>query len=372
MQSIKSVKNLKGKKVLLRADLNVPITKGKVDDPFRIIKALPTLTYLKKKGAIVVLISHIEKEGQASLKPVYDVLKKHIPLGFVPTKDFKSIETLLSHARPGTIILLENIRQFPGEKKNDQAFAKKLARLGDLYVNDAFSVSHRAHASIVGVPKYLPHYGGLQLEREVKELSQVFKPAHPFLFIIGGAKFESKLPIIQKYIASADNIFIGGALANQVFKEHGLFVGDSLVEKRNFGLKDLVKNAKVLLPVDVVSVKGSKKRNTTPDAILKGENMCDIGKESISLLIEKINKAKLILWSGPLGNTWRGYTYATKKILEAIAESKAISIIGGGDTVEVISKYNMERKFTFVSTGGGAMLEFLSKGTLPGIAVLNN
>lgn len=369
MHSIKEAKNLKGKKVLVRVDFNV-IANNKVNDTFRILKTIPTLEYLIKKGAIIVLVSHAGDDGKTSLRPIISVLAKHkINATFISTKKIENIKTILSHAKPKSVVLLENIRQFDGEKKNDQKFAKDLASLGDMYVNDAFPVSHRKHASIVGVPKYLPSFAGFQFQNEINELSKVFKPKHPFLFIIGGAKFDTKLPLIKKYLPSADNIFIGGALANQVFKEYGFETGISLIEKKNFGLVDLIKNKKILLPLDVYAVSKKKKRNATPDSLDKTENMVDIGKESTMLLTEKIKKAKFILWNGPLGKS--PYVSATKKILEAIVHSKAISIIGGGDTIEVISKYKMEKKFTFVSTGGGATLTFLSEGTLPGIEALN-
>lgn len=368
MRSIKDVKNLKGKKVLVRVDFNV-ITNNKVNDTFRILKTIPTLQYLMQKGAIVVLITHAGDDGKTSLKPVIRVLaKQKIKALFVATKKIENIKTILSHAKPGSVILLENIRQFEGEKKNDQKFAKSLASLADVYINDAFSVSHRKHATIVGIPKYLPSFAGLQLQKEVAELSKVFKPKHPFLCIVGGAKFDTKLPLIKKYLQSADNIFIGGALTNQVFKEYGFETGISLVEKKNFGLVDLIKNKKILLPTDVLAVSQKEKRNAIPDTIKKNENMVDIGSDSVLFLIEKIKKAKFILWNGPLGKS--PYLSATKKILEAVAQSKAVSIIGGGDTIEIISKYKMEKKFTFVSTGGGATLTFLSERTLPGIEAL--
>jgi len=209
MKSIKILKNIKDRTALVRVDFNVPIKNGKVEDDFRIQKALPTIRFLQKKGAKVVLISHLGTDGKASMKPVADCLKKYIKKN---------------------VTLLENIRKYPGEEKNDPKFAKKLSELGDFYVNEAFSVSHRKHASIVGLPKYLPSYAGFQLEEEVKNLSKVFKkPKHPFLFILGGAKFSTKMPLLKKYIKIADQIFIGGALANDFLKVEGYTVGKSLV-----------------------------------------------------------------------------------------------------------------------------------------------
>lgn len=334
----------------MRVDFNVPIKNGKVLDDFRIKKALPTIEFLQKKGAEVILISHLGKDGKESMKPVADCLKKYVKKN---------------------VILLDNIRKFPGEEKNDLSFAKKLSKLGDLYVNEAFSVSHREHASIVSLPKFLPSYAGFQLEEEIKNLSKVFKkPKHPFLFILGGAKFSTKMPLILKYLKLADRVFIGGALANQVFKEKGYETGLSLVENENYGLPSIVKNQKIILPCDVVVLNRGKRRVTMPYNVSPKENIIDIGPETIKDLEKKIKKAKMILWNGPLGKSSDGFDGATDKIIQAVAKRKAISIIGGGDTVDLISKLRMEKKFTFVSTGGGAMLEYLAKGTLPGIKAL--
>lgn len=338
MRNVKQIENLKGKTVLLRVDFNVPIKNGKVEDSFRIIKALPTIKFLLKGGAKVVLITHLGEDGTASLAPVI--------------KSFFAI----SKINKNKVTFLENIRKFPGEKKNDQIFAKKLAAMGDIYVNDAFSVSHREHASIVSLPKYLPSFAGFQLEEEVKNLSHAFnKIKHPFLFILGGIKFSTKMPLVKKYLKLADYVFIGGALANDFLKAEGYEIGKSLVSKNNYGIGKLLKNKKLILPVDFIEKNG---------AIL------DIGKDSVKNLASIIKKSKLILWNGPLGKYEDGGAGATKKILKLVASSSAESIIGGGDTVTLISKMKMEKKFSFVSTGGGATLDFLANGTLPGIKAL--
>jgi phosphoglycerate kinase len=339
MRSIKQIKNLKGKTVLLRVDFNVPIKGGKVEDDFRIIKALPTINFLIKKGAKIILITHLGKDGTASLQPVI--------------KRFFAI----SKIAPGKVTFFENIRKFPGEMKNDPALAKKLSALGDIYVNDAFSVSHREHTSVVALPKYLPSYAGFQLEEEVENLSHAFKKTkHPFLFILGGAKFSTKMPLLKKYLKLADYVFVGGALANDFLKAKGYDVGKSLVGEDSYGIRELLKNKKLILPVDFVKKDGA---------------IIDIGKNSIKDLESYIKKAKFILWNGPLGRYEDGGAEATKKILKLVAGSKAETIIGGGDTVALISKMNPpaggEKKFSFVSTGGGATLDFLANGTLPGI-----
>ncbi|MCX6755743.1 MAG: phosphoglycerate kinase [Candidatus Nomurabacteria bacterium] len=373
MKSIKEIENIKGKRILVRVDFNVPILNNKVVDDFRIQKAIPTINFLAKKGAIVILISHAGEDGTQSLDIIAKVLKKYVDNSTFIKSTILSDETeeLVKKLKPGSVTLLENIRREVGEKKNDVSFARGLSRLGDIYVNDAFSVSHRVHASVVSVAKFLPSFAGLQLIDEVKHLSVVSEdPKHPFLFILGGAKFETKLPLIKKYLPTADSLFIGGALSNQVFVEQGYEVGLSLVEQKNYNLPKLVKNPKIILPIDLLVSENKKTHFTKPNNITKNEHIYDIGPETIKKLEEEISKAKLILWNGPLGRIEDGYDAGTKALLKAIAASRAISVIGGGDTVEIISKLKMEKDFTFVSTGGGATLEFLAKGTLPGIKAL--
>ncbi|KKR62810.1 phosphoglycerate kinase [Candidatus Nomurabacteria bacterium RIFCSPHIGHO2_01_FULL_39_220] len=353
MRSIKQIENIEGKTVLLRVDFNVPIKNGKVEDDFRIIKSLPTISFVLEKGAKIVLITHLGKDGSDSLEPV---IKRFWEVAKFP-KD--------------KIEFYENVRKFPGEEKNDPSFAKKLAALGDIYVNDAFPVSHRPHASIVGIPKYLPSYAGLQLEEEVKNLSRAFqKPEHPFLFILGGAKFSTKIPLIEKYLELADQVFIGGALANDFLKATGYEVGKSLVDDTNYGIEKVLKNKKLILPVDVVVKSGEILINKKSDEVGKEENILDIGSETVKNLASLIQDSKFILWNGPLGKYEEGGGNSTKEILKLVADSKALSIIGGGDTVALISEMNMEDKFSSVSTGGGATLEFLANGTLPGIKAL--
>ena len=338
MRSIRLIKNIKGKTVLLRVDFNLPIKNGKIEDDFRIRKALPTIEFLLQKEAKIIIITHFGKDGSASLVPII--------------KRFFAISKL----NKNKITFFENIRKFPGEMKNDPAFAKKLSTLGDIYVNEAFSVSHREHASIVGIPKYLPSYAGLQLEKEMENLSHAFrKTKHPFLFILGGAKFSTKMPLIKKYLKLADQVFIGGALANDFLKAKGYDVGKSLVSDNDYGIKKLLKNKKLILPIDFIK---------------KDEAIIDIGKNSVKELESYIKNSKLILWNGPLGKYEDGGGQATREILKLMADAKAETIIGGGDTVALVSEMKMDNKFSFVSTGGGATLDFLANGTLPGIKAL--
>ncbi len=339
MRTIKQIKNLKNKTVLLRVDFNVPIINGRVADDFRIVKTLPTIKYLLHRGARkIILITHLGEDGKSSLKPVEE---KFFTLSKIP-KD--------------KITFFENVRKFPGEEKNDLTFAQKLAEPGDIYVNEAFSVSHRAHASIVTLPKLLPAFAGLQFEAEVKNLSRAFqKPKHPFLFILGGAKFSTKMPLIEKYLKLADYVFVGGALANTFLQAKGYEVGKSLVDSADWQVGKLLNNRRLVLPTDFIKKDGI---------------ILDIGEVSIKNLTSLIKKSKLILWNGPLGRYEDGGAKATEKILKLVANSKAETIVGGGDTVALVSKLKMEKKFSFVSTGGGAALDFLVNGTLPGIKML--
>lgn len=372
MKSIKDLKNLSGKKIILRADFNVPMKDGKVLDDFRIKKSIPTLIYLQQKGAKIIIISHLGKDGTNSLLPVSQIVKKYIKnFEFIKTPIFSDeTEKRIKGMKKGEIILLENLRTETGEMKNSPSFARALSRYGEIFVNEAFPESHREYASIVGVTKYLPGYAGLQFMTEVENLSKVFNPSHPFLFILGGAKFETKIPLIKKFLRSSDNIFIGGAIANDFFKAKGYEVGVSLVGDGNFQVSALLKSKNLILPIDVIATKNSKNRVTKSSEVNTDENIVDIGPQAIAILKDLIHKARFILWNGPLGKYENGFGGATEEILKTISKCKVGNVIGGGDTIALISKLKIESKLGFVSTGGGAMLEFLAKGTLPGIRAL--
>jgi phosphoglycerate kinase len=372
MKSIKNLKVLKGKKIMLRVDFNVPMKNGVVLDDFRIKKTVPTILYLQKKGAKVIIISHIGRDSKESLFDVVKSIKKYIKnFEFINGPIFSDeTENKINSLKDGEVIMLENLRSETGEEKNSPSFARALSRYGEIYINDAFSVSHREHASVVGITKYLPGYAGFQMEAEVENLSKVFNPEHPFLFILGGAKFETKIPLIKKFLRQADNIFIGGAIANDFFKARGYEVGMSLVSDANFQITPLLKAKNLILPVDVEVTKNSKNRTTKPTEVMVDESIVDIGPQSVLALKELIAKSSFILWNGPLGKYETGFGGATEEVLKIISKSKAGNVIGGGDTIALISKLKIEDKLGFVSTGGGATLDFLSKGTLPGIRVL--
>ena len=364
-----SKKDLFGKKVLLRLDFNVPIENGEVKETFRIDSSLPTINYLVERGAIVMILAHLGS-AQASLAPVAKYLNTKIRTTFIGSvQEFR----FLSEAGAGDVFLLENLRHDPREEKGEISFAKELASLGDVYVDDAFSVAHRSHASIIGLPKLLPSYFGLLFVREVEKLSQAFKASKPFVLIIGGAKFETKVPLIKKFLLKADDVFIGGAIANSFLKQQGFLVGDSLVDDKVKGLASLLKFKKIHVPVDVAGENKGTIFAKAPADVRAGDVILDVGPETVVELKEAISRAKFVLWNGPLGNFERGFARATLDVAQALAGSDAFSIVGGGDTVAAISHLGLSEKIGFVSTGGGAMLDFLSSGTLPGIkAVLGS
>lgn len=371
---IRNAENMAGVKVLVRVDFNVPIKDHKVLDDFRIRVALPTISFLRSRGAKIILMSHLEgNDGHnGSLVHVAEHLR-HLGVPTLFVKNMKDAHQAVEHKiKNGECILLENLRLNEGEKNNDQAFARKLASLGQVYVNEAFSASHREHASIVGIPKLIPAYAGLHLEQEIKNLSKAFYPPQPFLFILGGAKFDTKLPVLQRFIQLADTVFVAGALANDFFKAKGYEVGQSMISKGTFDFGPFLNNSKLTLPIDVIT---EDKKTKLSRSVLPTEKIMDAGPATLELLQKEIKRAKMIVWNGPLGMYEGGFVEPTCELAKMIAEAKkngTETIVGGGDTLAVIAKLKLQDKFSFVSSGGGAMLEFLAKGTLVGIQAMMN
>ncbi len=382
MQTLKKLKQLKNKVALVRLDWNVPIADGVVGDGFRIVASLPTIKTLTEKGAKVVVLAHTGDDGKQTLLPMVNYLKTLIPNTVVTLEKSTNFDDIVQNIvlmNEGDIMVIDNIRRWKGEKENDKQLASDFASLGDIYVNDAFSVSHRAHMSIVGLPKLLPSYAGLQLEKEILNLSSALKPKKPFLFILGGAKFETKMPLLKKYVSTADMVFVGGALANNFLKAKGYEVGKSVIDKNTPPLSGVLKNKKVLTPIDVIvnrtDSRGKNSWAVNVAEVQKGDTIVDVGPLTVKLLTTLMAKTKLVVWNGPLGWYEKGHTKSTIDLLNALAsqtkgKQKTVSIVGGGDTEDVINQSNMANKFTFVSTGGGATLEFLAKGTLVGIKAL--
>ncbi len=374
MKSIKELPKLQGAKILVRVDYNVPIANNRIKDIRRITSSFDTINAILKKGGTPILIAHLG-DSKATLRPVATFLSKTYKIVFI-THDVTDshIKTIIDQVPKNTVILLENIRHYAGEGKNDAAFAKSLAKLGQYYINDAFSVSHRKHASVVGIPKYLPSFAGVQLQKEITALSSVLdNKKHPFVFILGGAKFETKIPLLKRFTDLADSVVISGAILNSFYKEAGFTVGKSVVEDGfSKPIAALLKNPKVLLPPDCLVLRKGKSVAVTPDEVEPQDVIVDIGPQSIQLISEKIAKAKLVVWNGPTGWYEKGFVKATTELAKACIASKAHTVIGGGDTGAVVEKVlkDKEGKKIFVSTGGGATLDYLANGTLPGITAL--
>ncbi|MES2953332.1 MAG: phosphoglycerate kinase [Patescibacteria group bacterium] len=343
---------LHGKRVFARVDWNEPVAEGVVKDDFRIQKTLSSLRFILAHAEHLTIATHLE-EDDGDVTPLFEKF-----LSFPGIREHQS-----------KISMLENLRKDPREKANDPAFAAELARMADIYVNEAFAVSHREHASIVGIPKLLPPYAGYTLEDEVRELGRVFTPEHPFVAVLGGAKFETKIALTKRFSELSDTIFISGALCIEFFRSKGYEMGCSIETPVLHEVAEFLHNAKIQLPKDIITEKGEVKR---PDQVGKDDAVRDIGPATVREMTDAIAKAKLVVWNGPLGKYEDGFTKATDDLAEAIAKSGAYSIVGGGDTLTSIKKLDLLSKFDFVSTGGGAMLDFIAEGTLPGIEALKN
>ena len=388
MFSKKTIRDIdvKGKRVLVRVDFNVPIKDGVVGDDTRIRGAIPTLDALLKAGASLILCSHLgrPKDGpdpKYTLRPVAAYLGKLMgrEVAFAEDCIGPKAEAAAKALKPGDVLLLENTRFHPEEEKNDPGMAKQLASLADIYVNDAFGSAHRAHASTEGVAKFLPAVAGLLMEKEIQYLgAAVANPAKPFVAILGGAKISDKIGVIKNLLTKADTILIGGGMANTFFKAEGYPMGDSLVEAEALETaKELLKTAgtKLRLPVDVViadkfdAAAAHKIIPTGP--VPDGWRILDIGPETIEHYAKVVKASKTVVWNGPMGVfEFPEFAKGTFGVAKAVAESGAVSIVGGGDSVAAIQESGLTDKITHISTGGGASLEMLEGLTLPGVAAL--
>ncbi len=387
LKTLRQIKNLKGKAVLVRVGFDCPVRNGKVVDDSRINQALPTINYLIDKKARVILISHLgrpggKREKKYTLEPVADVLKKKIKnFKFINTSIGSKLKAEIDRMKPDQVVLLENLRFYPGEEKNDVGFAKALANLGEIYVNEAFSVSHRQHASVGVINKYLPDYVGFLLEKEVNNLSLFLqKPKHPLVVLIGGKKIETKIKPIRNLLKRADKVLIGGALASNFFKAAGYEIGRSFFEPGMISIsRQLFKSKKIVLPFDVKVKKGERTMTVNVgelDKIGKNFEIFDIGPGTVRMFEKYFKNAKMILWNGPMGYfEKKPFDLGTKGIVKAILENKKASIvIGGGETIAALIKLSnypiTQAPNLFVSSGGGAMLEFFAGKILPGIKPL--
>jgi phosphoglycerate kinase len=397
-----SVRDLevKGRRVVVRVDFNVPTEelngKIRITDDTRIRESLPTIGLLRERGAKVILLAHFGRpKGQPnpkySLKPIADYLAQIVPppVRFSPDIIGPAAEEAAKELPEGGVLLLENVRFYKEEEANADSFAQSLARLGDVYVNDAFGAAHRAHASTAGIAKYLPQAAmGLLMERELKYLQEeLANPARPFLVILGGSKVSDKIDVIKALIERADVFLIGGAMAHTFFRAKGIPTGASQVEADKAPLAEELlalaekKGIKFLIPVDVVEAEefkaGANCRNrpvlSPTQGITEGWQAVDIGRETIGLYKSEIAQAKTIVWNGPVGVfEVPDFATGTREIAVALAESGAKTIIGGGDSVTAVKQFGLADKMTFISTGGGASLELLEGKELPGVAALTD
>ena len=382
---------VRGKRVLVRCDFNVPMQDGKITDDIRITSALPTIQYLLDHGAKVILMPHMGRpKGEAkmeyTLKPVADrlaeLLGRDVIFISVPEVVNRQIVETANGLQEGQVMLLENVRFRKEETKNESVFSKELAQLGEIFVNDAFGTAHRAHCSTAGVADYLPAVSGFLIEKEVKFLGDALEnPQRPFVAIMGGAKVGDKIPVIENLLKKVDTLIIGGGMSYTFFKSMGLEIGTSILDEESVELAgELMKKAesagvKMLLPVDVVCAKEFD--NNSEKIVCDRENIpadrmgMDIGPKTARQIREELLQAKTVVWNGPMGVfEMPNFAEGTKQVAESLAESDAVSIIGGGDSAAAVQQFGYGDKMTHISTGGGASLEFLEGKVLPGIAVL--
>ncbi len=379
------------KRVLVRVDFNVPMENGVIADDTRIKAALPTIQYLQRQKARIILISHLGRP-KGKIDPAFSLVPVARELGKLLKEEIAFSQAIIGREaknaaealKPGQILLLENVRFLPGEEKNDTETAAALADLGEIFVNDAFGTAHRAHASTVGVASYLPAVAGLLLEKEIRIMGKALKaPESPFVAILGGAKVSDKIGVIENLLNKVNHLIIGGGMANTFLKAMGYSVGKSLLETDKIDLaKQLLEKAdqkqvKIHLPVDVVIAPALNASEAGKEVSLKAipedQMILDIGSKTAEKFAEIIRNAKTVIWNGPMGVfEIAAFAEGTEKVAQAMAEVEGVTIVGGGDSVAAVEKMGIGAKMTHISTGGGASLEFLEGKLLPGVQVLTN
>lgn len=384
IKPFKELRDLSDKKVFLRLDLNVPIKGNKVLDDYKINAILPTIEALIKKGAAIIIASHLGKpqgkvKAELSLAPVAKHLNKILqaPVAFVPEVIGRKATEAAKNLKSKKIIVLENLRFKKEELENNNVFAKKLASLADIYINDALAVSHRKQASVAAIKKHLPAYSGLLLEKELKAFNKILKPKKPLVIVMGGAKIGTKAPLIAKLYSSSNHILLGGGLANSFLKYNKFEIGKSLYDEDSLKvikkiLKGKTRTSKIILPVDVVVKEGSGRIKSKPvDKVLKTDTIFDIGPNTISLYSTYIKKAQTLVWNGPMGKfediEFRAGTMAISRLVASRSSGYAYGLVGGGETVAALRQSGMMEYVDWISTAGGAMLSYLGKEDMPGL-----
>ncbi len=389
-QSVRDA-DVAGKRVLVRVDFNVPLDGGRVADDTRIRAALPTIELLRERGAALVLVSHLGRpkgkvDPEFSMQPVGERLAELLgaEVKQAPAAVGEDVETMAAGLSPGDVLLLENVRFEPGETENDPGLADSLARLADVYVNDAFGTAHRAHASTEGVAHRLPGYAGLLLEKELEELGRVVEaPQRPLVVVLGGAKVSDKVGVIDRFLEVADSILIGGAMCFSFFRAQGIATGDSLVEEAGVKLaEEALRKAEgspceLILPADLVLGKSfdaaTERRESDAVEVPDGWMGLDVGPRTAAVYAERIAAAGTVLWNGPMGAfELEPFAAATRTVADAVAAAAGTTVVGGGDSVAALHQFGLAEKVDWVSTGGGASLELLEGKKLPGVEALRD
>lgn len=358
------LRTLKGKRVIVRVDWNMPVDHGTISDTSRFDVSVPLLKNLSNAGAKIILLSHYGEKGE-SLAIVAEYVTKALPfITFTPSFDFGELETASRTLKEGEGMLLENVRLFEGETENLSTLATSFSSLGDIFINDAFSVAHRKHASVVGLAEIMLSYFGPTFERELENLTKALTPKKPALLIVGGAKIATKLSLIKQYLDQGVQVFVGGAMVHNIWKERGIQIGKSLYDPEYHLPESFFNHPLLLTPTDVILSTGE---TVSVNAIPEDGVVVDCGNQTVEMLSQVIAISNTVIANGPLGLYEKGWLHGSEKILTYLANSEVTSYVGGGDTVSVAHSLNLLQKFTFVSLGGGAMLDFLASGTLPGI-----
>ncbi len=358
------VRTLKGKRVIVRVDWNLPMNNGQITDTSRFDVSIPFLQHLSSSGVKIIILTHFGEKGEGLSDVARHVIKNLPFITFNPSLDFSELEKSSHNLQEGDGILLENVRLFKGETENLSELADSFATLGDIFINDAFSVAHRTHASVVALAEKRLSYFGPTFERELENLTKALTPTQPALLIVGGSKIATKLELIKKYLDQGVKVFVGGAMVHNIWFEQGIHIGKSLYDPHYQLDKKFIDHPLLITPIDVILETGE---TVYVNSIPKDGVVVDCGPETVEMVADIIQVTNTVIANGPLGLYEKGWLFGSEKILTNLANARATSYIGGGDTVTVAHKLGLLQKFNFVSLGGGAMLDFLSSGTLPGI-----